>query len=105
MPMMNMMWGGWSSPFGSANSANNMMNFGFGALGGFGFIFMIFWWVLIIAGIVALVRWLMNQSSNTRDHKSSSSANGSVLEILKERYARGDIDKREFEEKKKDLGF
>ena len=30
MPMMNMMWGGWSSPFGNNNSTNNMMNFGFG---------------------------------------------------------------------------
>src|SRR3989344_3227567 len=30
MPMMNMMWRGWSSPFGSNNSTNNMMNFGFG---------------------------------------------------------------------------
>src|SRR3989344_9605825 len=27
MPMMNMMWGGWSSPFGNNNSTNNMMNF------------------------------------------------------------------------------
>src|SRR3989344_4964047 len=48
MPMMNMMWGGWSSPFGNNNSTNNMMNFGFGPLGGFGWIFMILWWVLII---------------------------------------------------------
>src|SRR3989344_8824225 len=51
MPVMNMMWGGWSSPFGN-NLTNNMMNFGFGPLGGFGWIFMILWWVLIIAGIV-----------------------------------------------------
>src|SRR3989344_6628223 len=54
MPMMNMMWGGWSSPLGNNNSTNNMMNFGFGPFGGFGWIFMILWWVLIIAGIVAL---------------------------------------------------
>src|SRR3989344_2181873 len=40
MPMMNMMWGGWSSPFGN-NSTNNMMNFGFGPFGSFGWIFMI----------------------------------------------------------------
>src|SRR3989339_2047665 len=43
MPMMNMMWGGWSSPFGN-NSTNNMMNFGYG-FGFFGWIFMILWWV------------------------------------------------------------
>ena len=98
MPMMNMMWGGWSSPFGSNNSTNNnMMNFGFGPFGGFGWIFMIFWWVLIIAGIVALIKWLMNQSHGTHNHEKSA------LEILQERYAKGEIDKKEFEERKKNL--
>ena len=61
MPMMNIMWGGWTSPF-SNNSTNNMMNFGFGPFGGFGWIFMILWWVLIISGIVALIKWLTSQS-------------------------------------------
>ena len=97
MPMMNMMWGGWSSPFDGNNSINNMMNFGFGPLGGFGWIFMILWWVLIIAGIVALIRWLTSQSHSTNTHGKSA------LEILQERYAKGEIDKKEFEEKKTDL--
>src|SRR3990172_9471280 len=97
MPMMNMMWGGWSSPFGSNNSTNNMMNFGFGTMGGFGWIFMVLWWVLIIAGIVALIKWLTSQSRGTHNHEKSA------LEVLKERYAKGEIDKKEFEEKKKDL--
>jgi len=97
MPMMNMMWGGWSSPFGSNNSTNNMMNFGFGSFGGFGWIFMILWWVLIIAGIVALIKWLTSQSRGTYNREKSA------LEVLKERYAKGEIDKKEFEEKKKDL--
>lgn len=96
MPMMNMMWGGWSSPFGD-NSTNDMMNFGFGPFGGFGWIFMVLWWVLIIAGIVALFKWLTNQSRSTHDHGKSA------LDILKERYAKGEIDKKEFEEKKEDL--
>ena len=108
MPMMNMMWGGWSSPFGSNNSTNpegeqvpygagNMMNFGFGPFGSFGWIFMILWWVLIIAGIVALIKWLASQSRGPREGEKSA------LEILKERYAKGEIDKKEFEDKKKDL--
>src|SRR3989344_7866830 len=97
MPMMNMMWGGWSSHFGSNNSTNNMMNFGFTPFGGFGWIFMILWCVLIIAGIVALIKWLTSQSRGTHHNEKSA------LEILQERYAKGEINKQEFEEKKKDL--
>lgn len=101
-PMMQMMMGGgimggWSSPFGSNQSNNSMMNFGFTPFGGFGWIFMILWWVLIIVGIVALIKWLTNQSRGTHDNEKSP------LEILKERYAKGEIDKKEFEDKKKDL--
>ena len=98
MPMMmNMMTGGWSSPFNNNNSNNNMMNFGFMPFGGFGWIFMILWWVLIIVGIVALTKWLMSQYRGTNSHEKSA------LDILKERYAKGEIDKQEFEERKKDL--
>ena len=95
MPMMNMMWGGWSSPFG-LNSSNNMMNFGYGS-GFFGSIFMILWWVLLVAGVIALIKWLRGQSRGNYSHEKSP------LEILKERYARGEIDKKEFEERKRDV--
>ena len=81
-----------------------MMNFEFGTFGGFGWIFMILWWVLIIAGIVALIKWLTSQSYGTHgEEKPVSPAGRSSFEILKERYAKGEIDKKEFEDKKKDL--
>src|SRR3989339_1509171 len=96
IPMMNMMTGGWSTSSG-LNTTNSMMNFGYG-FGFFGWIFMILWWALVLVAIVALIKWLTGQSS-TRGHGAHESA----LDILKERYARGEIDKKEFEERKKDL--
>ena len=82
----------------------NMMNFGLGPFSNFGWIFMVLWWVLIIAGIVALIKWLMNQSREPRRRdKPTSPTGGSALEILRERYAKGEINQSEFEEKKKDL--
>lgn len=56
---------------------------------------MIFWAVLLIALIVLVVKALMNSGKeNTGD---------TPMEILKRRYARGEIDKEEFEERKREL--
>ncbi|MBI3619554.1 SHOCT domain-containing protein [Candidatus Roizmanbacteria bacterium] len=74
-----------------------MMDFGFTPLGGYGWFLMILWWGLVIAGIVQLINWLTGQSHRANDHQRSP------LEILKERYAKGEIDRNEFENKKKDL--
>src|SRR3989338_6747592 len=105
MPMMNMMWGGWSSPFGGNNSTNNMMNFGFGPFGSFGWIFMIVFWGLIIWAIIAVIRGGLGKGHMCgHDHDDDAHVKDkSPLEILKERYAKGEIDKKEFEDKKKDL--
>ena len=81
-----------------------MMNFGYSPFefGFLGPIFMILFWGLIIFGIVVLVRWFAGQGSGRYDHHDRGNSN-SALEILKERYAKGEIDKKEFEDKKKDL--
>ena len=76
------------------NFGSNPMAWGFGF---FGWIFMILWWTLIVAGIVALIKWLTAQSRNSHSHEKSP------LEILKERYAKGEINKKEFEERKNDI--
>ncbi len=74
---------------------------GWGNTGWFGPIFMIIFWVLLIVLIVLLIRWLLSAGhAGNRDHHV---AGESALEILKKRYARGEIDKEEFEAKKKDL--
>ena len=72
---------------------------GYGMAGGFGWMFMVLWWVLIVIGIVALVKW-MGTSSDSRGRSDGGSR---ALDILKERYARGEIDDQDFQKRKRDL--
>ncbi len=65
---------------------------GWGVLGPF---MMIVVWAAIILFIVWLVREARGTARGERDK--------SALEVLKERYAKGEIERKEFEEKKKDL--
>jgi len=69
--------------------------------GWFGMIFMLLFWGLIIVGLVFLIRWLI-QSTGDRGH-SGVSMSSNATDILKERYARGEINRGEFESMKKDL--
>jgi len=61
-------------------------------------------WILIIGGIIWLVRAMMGgRHWNQYHHDQMMSGEGSAVKILKERYAKGEIDKKEYEEKLKDL--
>ena len=74
MHPMSWMWGAW----------------GLGMM-----VMMLVVWGLVIAGIVLAVRWLAGQGKGSREDRA--------LDTLRERYARGEIDKDEFEAKRRDL--
>lgn len=75
-----------------------------GGLFGFGFIFMLLFWALVIFAIVTLVRWASGEGIGCRHLKwKDEEKKNSALDILKERYAKGEINKEEFEQKQKDL--
>jgi putative membrane protein len=69
-------------------------------LGGMGF-GMGWGWIIGLIFLVVLIWFIVRTTS--RDQASNQTNNKSALEILKEQYARGEIDKNEFEEKKRIL--
>lgn len=72
---------------------------GFGGWGmGFGFVLMLLFWILVILGIAVLIRWMLAQPSPSR-----SSRDKTPLEMAQKRYARGEIDREEYEQKKRGL--
>jgi putative membrane protein len=64
----------------------------------FGVVHMLLWWVFIVLGIAVLARWLLGGGRRQR-HLGDDRA----LAILRERYARGEINREEFEQRKRDL--
>ena len=74
MHPMSWMWGAW----------------GLGMM-----VMMLVFWGAVIVGIVAAIRWLAGHGDRSRSDRA--------LDILRERYARGEINKDEFETKQRDL--
>lgn len=80
---------------------NAMGHYGWGAGSGWGLLGMVpmvLWWAIVILGIVLLAKWLLTSRSAVGDDPGRR-----ALDILAERYARGEIDKDEFEKRRRDL--
>lgn len=74
-------WGGWHPMWGAWGTWGLAM-----------MLMMLVFWALVLVGLILGLRWLARQSRPD-----------AALEILRQRYARGEINKDEFEAKKRDL--
>lgn len=66
--------------------------YGYYGMGYFGWIWMVLFWGAVIWFIV----WLVRQGHEPQH-------NDSAMDILKQRYAKGEISKKEFDEMKKEM--
>jgi putative membrane protein len=80
-----------------------MMAFGFG---GFGMLFMLLFWILV-AGLVvwALAQFLPGVADRTSTNGAITSGfrQDSALDVLRQRYARGELSKAEYDDMRREL--
>ena len=80
------------------------MMWGFGSMGGFGMFFGFFLMLLVLAAIAIVIGLLMRSAGVFGASASDSNPpNNTAMDILKERFAKGDIDAKEFDERKRHL--
>ena len=80
------------------------MGFGMG-FGFLGLLIMLLFWVGIILLAVWLVRSVFSNNSNQTSATSQSQKNSDALEILAQRYARGEITREQYDVMKHDLSW
>jgi len=78
---------------------SGVMGWGWSGMGAVGWLFMFLFWGLIIIGLVLVVRWLLDRGRPG----VGQGAGEAPLDILKRRYARGEIGKDEYDRMKRDL--
>lgn len=78
-----------------------MGGFGMGVFG-IGMLMMVLFWVLIIGGAIWLIATLARGSTVTPG--STLPATQNALDVLKARYAKGEITKEQFDQMRHDLG-
>jgi putative membrane protein len=77
---------------------NMGMSGGMGWGMGFGWLLFVVFWALVIAALVLVVKKLMAPTQ-----AAGGAPQQTPLEILQSRYARGEIEREEYEQKKRDL--
>lgn len=73
-----------------------------GMMGGWMGVPMVLWTVFLVALVVGGL-WLLGRALGDRSPRSEA-GQGAALGILEERFARGEIDQDEFEERRRTLG-
>jgi len=63
---------------------------------GFGWIFIVLFWALVVFGIIALAKWILARGD-------AGSGRRRPIDILKERYARGEITRDQYEQMRRDV--
>ena len=90
----------WLVPFGVGRG----YGYGWGMMGPMmmgGGIFMLLFWILIIGGAI----WLIQSLARGGSAGLSAPSRETPLDIMKARYAKGEITKEQFEEMKRNLGL
>ena len=78
----------------------HMWDWGFGG----GWIFMLFIWLIIIAVVAVVIVLIVNSTKQSQGRSSDiHSEQGSAVEKVKERYAKGEIDREEYKQMMEDL--
>lgn len=76
-----------------------MMGGGFGGIGGFSMVFWLLALVLFAGGVV----WFMRSSPSIGLGRRPAAARPGGLDLLEQRYARGEVKREEYLQKKSDL--
>jgi len=76
-----------------------MMGDGYGSMAGFGMVL----WLLVIVLLVGGVAWFMRSSSSIGFEQRVAVGRSSGLDLLEQRYARGEVNREEYLQKKSDL--
>ena len=74
-----------------------MMGYWYGGLGWIGMLINLVISVVLIIGVIFLVIWIVKRLSNNNSEREFNNTTLSAVDIAKERYAKGEITREEFQ--------